>query len=150
VQLLMSLYSQTSLLTAAANSGHLGDAKRIFDGIGEPDVVCWNAMLSAYARAGCISDARGIFDAMQAKNLMAMIHAPTPACFASVLAACVHRGALELATSYFAAMVRDHGVTPGRQHYGCMVDLMGRAGRVDDARHIVAAMPCHVDALDWR
>ncbi|EFJ07671.1 hypothetical protein SELMODRAFT_429587 [Selaginella moellendorffii] len=81
---------------------------------------------------------------------MAMLHAPTPACFASVLAACVHRGALELATSYFAAMVRDHGVTPGRQHYGCMVDLMGRAGRVDDARHIVAAMPCHVDALDWR
>jgi pentatricopeptide repeat protein len=66
-----------------------------------------------------------------------------------VLSACSHTGLVEKGTEYFYSMGRDYGITANSKHYTCMIDLLGRAGRLDEAQNLMRSMPFEPDAATW-
>uniref|UniRef100_A0A803MZ56 DYW domain-containing protein n=1 Tax=Chenopodium quinoa TaxID=63459 RepID=A0A803MZ56_CHEQI len=70
-------------------------------------------------------------------------------CLVAVLSACAHAGLIDRAKQYFYAMYSDYGVVPSPRHYTCMIDLLGRAGSLDEAQHLIRNMPFSPDAATW-
>lgn len=66
-----------------------------------------------------------------------------------ILSACSHTGLVDKGTEYFYSMTRDYGITANSKHYTCMIDLLGRAGRLDDAQNLMKNMPFEPDAATW-
>ena len=66
-----------------------------------------------------------------------------------VLSACSHTGLIDRGTEYFYSMNKDYGLTPTSKHYTCMVDLLGRAGRLEEAQNLIRNMPFEPDAAAW-
>lgn len=66
-----------------------------------------------------------------------------------VLSACSHTGLVDKGTQYFYSMDRDYGITANSKHYTCMIDLLGRAGRLDEAQNLMRNMPFEPDAATW-
>lgn len=66
-----------------------------------------------------------------------------------VLSACSHTGLTDIGTEYFYNMERDYGITAKPKHYTCMIDLLGRAGRLDEAQNLMKNMPFEPDAATW-
>ncbi|GAA0168641.1 hypothetical protein LIER_23313 [Lithospermum erythrorhizon] len=69
--------------------------------------------------------------------------------FVSVLSACGHSGLIDQGFSYFNSMSVRHDVNPGPEHYACMIDLVSRAGRLQEAKRFVDAMPIVPNASVW-
>ncbi|KAL5198738.1 hypothetical protein ABZP36_002250 [Zizania latifolia] len=75
---------------------------------------------------------------------------PNGITFVGVLIACTHVGLGTDDKKYFRSMSEEHGVEPTVEHYGCMVDLLGRAGHVEEARQLIRSMPFEPDAVIWK
>nr|CAN74807.1 hypothetical protein VITISV_022137 [Vitis vinifera] len=75
---------------------------------------------------------------------------PNAVTFTSLFSACCHAGLVEEGLQLFHSMRSKFGVTPGIQHYGCIVDLLGRAGHLKEAYDFVRGMPVEPDAILWR
>lgn len=71
--------------------------------------------------------------------------APDNITFVNVLSACAHSGLVEEGQRYFQSMVEVHGIEPRKEHFGCMVDLLGRAGMLEEARKLISEMPMSPD-----
>lgn len=126
----------TSLISMYCKCGGLGDAWRLFLEIPRKDVVTWNAMISGYAQHGAGEKALCLFDEMKDEGMQ-----PDWITFVAVLLACNHAGFVDLGVRYFDSMVRDYGVEAKPDHYTCMVDLLGRAGRLVEAVDLIKKMP---------
>ncbi|XP_054823559.1 pentatricopeptide repeat-containing protein At2g02750 [Prosopis cineraria] len=124
----------TALIDMYMKCGHSSWARAIFDQfeIKPNDPAFWNAMISGYGRNGDKESAFGIFDEMQEQTVQ-----PNGATFVSVLSACSHTGEVERGLQIFRMMKRDYGLHPNPEHVGCVVDLLGRCGRLDEARDLV-------------
>lgn len=66
-----------------------------------------------------------------------------------MLSACGHTGLVERGMEYFYSMNHDYGIMANPKHYTCMIDLLGRAGRLDDAQNLMKDMPFKPDAATW-
>ncbi|OAY64289.1 putative pentatricopeptide repeat-containing protein [Ananas comosus] len=126
----------SSLIDMYVKSGSLGDAKAVFYESRRDDVVSWTAMLGGYAEHGRSEEALELFDKMRHIGLK-----PDRVAFIGVLAACCHAGKVELGLKYFEAMKEEYGLEPTKEHYGCVVDLLGRAGRIHEAEKVIEEMP---------
>ncbi|XP_020081089.1 putative pentatricopeptide repeat-containing protein At3g47840 [Ananas comosus] len=126
----------SSLIDMYVKSGSLGDAKAVFYESRRDDVVSWTAMLGGYAEHGRSEEALELFDKMRHIGLK-----PDRVAFIGVLAACCHAGKVELGLKYFEAMREEYGLEPTKEHYGCVVDLLGRAGRIQEAEKVIEEMP---------
>ncbi|KAL0375817.1 UNVERIFIED_CONTAM: Pentatricopeptide repeat-containing protein [Sesamum calycinum] len=74
---------------------------------------------------------------------------PNDSTFIGVLACCVHAGLLQRGRDFFASMVMDHHIQPKLEHYGCMIDLLGRSGCVKEAYELIQTMPMKPNAALW-
>ncbi|EFJ10076.1 hypothetical protein SELMODRAFT_12304, partial [Selaginella moellendorffii] len=128
------------LINVYGRCGHVATARKLFDDLPELCVLLWNTMLAAYAHAGHSAAALELFQDMN----LAGFHAD-PVSFTVLLSACSHAGELRDALRCFATMVGDHGIVPERDHFGCVVDLMGRTGQLEKAEDLVANMPFEPD-----
>lgn len=75
---------------------------------------------------------------------------PTHGTYVGILLACAHGGLVEKGLDYFNSMEKVHGLAPQMKHYGCMVDLFGRAGYLDKAYEFIQQMPIVPDTVVWR
>lgn len=126
----------TSLISMYCKCGDLEDAQKLFLEMSWKDVVTWNAMISGYAQHGSGEKALSLFDEMRNDGIK-----PDWITFVGVLSACNHAGLVNLGLQYFNAMQRDYGVTAKPDHFTCMVDLLGRAGKLVEAVEMVKSMP---------
>ncbi|XP_027335855.1 pentatricopeptide repeat-containing protein At4g16835, mitochondrial [Abrus precatorius] len=126
----------TSLISMYYKCGDLNDAWELFVQIPQKDVVCWNAMISGYAQHGAGEKALHLFDKMKSEDMK-----PDWITFVAVLLACNHAGLVDLGVEYFKAMVRDFRIETKPEHYACMVDLLGRAGKLSEAVDLIKSMP---------
>ncbi|XP_045820146.1 pentatricopeptide repeat-containing protein At4g02750 [Trifolium pratense] len=133
-----------ALLAMYFKCGSIDEANDVFEGIEEKDVVSWNTMLAGYARHGFGRQALMIFDSMKTTGVKA-----DEITMVGVLAACSHNGLLERGTEYFYSMSKDYGITPNSKHYTCMIDLLGRAGRLEEAQNLMRNMPFEPGAASW-
>ncbi|KAM5550127.1 pentatricopeptide repeat-containing protein [Rosa sericea] len=130
-----------ALIHAYARCGSISLSKQVFDGIEFRDVVSWNTMLKAYALYGQAAEALQLFSQMDIK--------PDSATFVSLLCACSHAGLVGEGTRIFDSMLERYGIVPLCDHYACMVDILGRAGRVGEAEKLVSRMPMEPDSVVW-
>ncbi|CAN6443103.1 unnamed protein product [Victoria cruziana] len=121
------------------------DARALFDEVSERTLVSWSTIMNVYAIHGRASDVFDAFSGMKEQGL-----APDEIAFTGVLCACSHAGLLEEGKRWFRDMIEIYGLSPTIQHYGCMVDLLGRAGRLKEAHELIQKMPVKPDAAIWR
>ncbi|XP_057749301.1 pentatricopeptide repeat-containing protein At4g16835, mitochondrial-like isoform X2 [Arachis stenosperma] len=126
----------TSLVSMYSKCGELKDASKLFVQIQRKDLVSWNAMISGYAQHGAGEKALELFDAMKNDGMK-----PDWITFVAVFLACNHAGFVDLGVQYFDAMIRDYGIEARPEHYACMVDLLGRRGRLSESKDLIKSMP---------
>eukprot|EP01018_Ginkgo_biloba_P011334 Gb_02266 [translate_table: standard] len=133
-----------ALVDMYAKCGSIENARHVFDNIHQRDVVSWNAMIAGYAINGYGKEALKLFEQMQHSGMN-----PNHVTFVCVLSACSHAGLINEGWQYFDCMSQYYNITPTMEHYGCMVDLLGRAGCLDEAQAFINQMPIRPDATVW-
>lgn len=134
----------SALLTMYAKCGCIEVARQLFDKMAERDLVSWSAMITGYGMHGDGENALALFSQMQQIGIN-----PDNITFIGILSACSHAGLVDEGLQYFDWMSQDYSLTPGVEHYACMVDLMGRAGRLDEAHNFIKRMPIEPDVNVW-
>ncbi|KVH92284.1 Pentatricopeptide repeat-containing protein [Cynara cardunculus var. scolymus] len=134
-RLVSSPHVTTSLIDMYAKCGCVESFLTVFYKSKVRDVYCWNALISGLALHGYGVAALKVYDEMlQSTN-------PDDITFIALLSACSHSGLIEEGQTLFDSMEIDHGVARKMEHYGCLVDLLGRAGFLESAYTIIATMP---------
>ncbi|KAF5771904.1 putative tetratricopeptide-like helical domain superfamily, DYW domain-containing protein [Helianthus annuus] len=139
-----NIFVNNALINMYARCGNLTKAQEIFDSMVEKNLVSWTAIIGGYGMHGDGETAVHLFNEM----IQASIRPDGPV-FVSVLSACSHAGLTDIGLGYFDSMKMEYGLKPGPEHYSCVVDLLGRAGRLDDAQMIINKMPMEPDGAVW-
>lgn len=135
--LLHDIFIQNSLIDMYAKSGQLESAERIFNEMSDRDLSSWNSIIAAYGINGSgISALQKFAELKRSGNYI-----PNSITFTNVLSACAHAGLLEEGFEIFNCMEREYSVEPNEEHFACMVDLLGRSGRIDEAEAFVEKIP---------
>ncbi|XP_075492994.1 pentatricopeptide repeat-containing protein ELI1, chloroplastic isoform X1 [Primulina tabacum] len=134
----------TTLIDMYNKCGSLEEARMVFDGIKYKDAVVYNAMICGYAIHGFGLDALKLFKEMTDLGLH-----PTDITFIGILSACAHAGLVSEGWSIFHAMKNEYGIQPKVEHYGCMVNLLGRAGQLKEAYNLLRSARIEADRVLW-
>lgn len=134
----------SSLVTMYSKSGSIEDCSKAFDQIAQPDLICWTAMIVSYAQHGKGAEALRVYEIMKKEGIK-----PDSVTFVGVLSACNHSGLVEEAYSHLHSMIENYGIEPGCHHYACLVDLLGRSGRLKEAERFINSIPIEPDSLIW-
>ncbi|KAJ4960814.1 hypothetical protein NE237_020724 [Protea cynaroides] len=140
----LDVYLSNCLIDMYSKGGSLQDARKVFDAMDKRTVVSWNSMIAGFATHGCGEDAVLLFENMDRAGVE-----PNDITYIAILSACKHAGLIEEGRKYFKHMVEKHGTTPKVEHYGCMVDLLGRGGYLIEAHELIKNMPIPPDAGIW-
>ncbi|GER41384.1 pentatricopeptide repeat protein [Striga asiatica] len=125
--------------------GLIEDARDVFTEMPHKDVISWNLMISGFSYHGLGEAALDTFG----KMLLAK-QQPSYVTFVGVLSACAFLGRVNDGFHYLNSMKTQFGVEPGLEHYTCMVGLLGRAGRLDEAVGFMRSSPVKWDVVAWR
>ncbi|CAL5430567.1 unnamed protein product [Camellia sinensis] len=142
----MNLPVKNALIDMYSKCGDIEKAVEIFHGITKKDVFSWTAMISGLAMNGQSEKALHFFSQME----MSIDVRPNEVTFLGVLSACSHSGFVDKGFYYFEAMTRCYGLAPWLEHYGCMVDLLGRANLLVEAVKFIKSLPIRSDVVIWR
>lgn len=138
-----NLSLENALIDMYAKCGCLECAKEVFDQMKFRDVVSWTSMISAFGMSGKGRDAVSLFSRMLELGMN-----PDSIAFVSVLSACSHSGLLDEGRYYFKLMTKCK-IVPRIEHFACMVDLLGRAGKVDEAYGFIKQMSIEPNERVW-
>jgi pentatricopeptide repeat protein len=144
VGMLSDLSVGSSLVKLYSKSGNLDDSRKVFDEISAPDLVTWTSIIDGYAQHGSSQDALVMFDLMIRCGVK-----PDHVVLVSVLSACVRNGLVEEGFKHFNSMRTVYGIEPVLHHYCCMVDLLGRTGRLAEAKSFIESMPVKPGLMVW-
>ncbi|KAL4564460.1 hypothetical protein LXL04_028524 [Taraxacum kok-saghyz] len=133
----LDAYVSTSLIDFYAKCGNLEESYQLFKRTRVQNIVIWNAMLVGLAQYGHGKEALELFNELKSiPNL-----SPDKVTFIGVLSACSHSGLIQEANLYFQTMTKNYGITPEIEHYSCLVDGLGRAGKLLEAEKLIESMP---------
>ncbi|KAJ7960699.1 Pentatricopeptide repeat-containing protein family [Quillaja saponaria] len=132
------------LIDMYSKSGDVDTAQIVFENMQQKNAVSWTSLMTGYGMHGRGEDSLRVFDQMRKMGLV-----PDGITFLVVLYACNHSGMVDRGINYFYSMSKDFGVVPGVEHYACMVDLLGRAGRLDEALTLINDMPVEPTPIIW-
>uniref|UniRef100_A0A7N0T020 DYW domain-containing protein n=1 Tax=Kalanchoe fedtschenkoi TaxID=63787 RepID=A0A7N0T020_KALFE len=139
-----NVFIGTSLIDMYFKCGKVEFARETFENMMNKNVTSWTAMIAGYGMHGLAQDAMDIFHEMRKLAVR-----PNYVTFVSVLAACGHAGLVEEGRHWFNAMKHEYDIEPGVEHYGCMVDLLGRAGCIKEAYNLTQEMKVKPDSVVW-
>ncbi|XP_024515313.1 putative pentatricopeptide repeat-containing protein At1g56570 [Selaginella moellendorffii] len=144
-----NLMVANSLVGVYGRCGSTADAQRVFDSLPPHcrDLVTWNALVDAYGRHGDTAQVMSMFHAMQHSHDRTLW--PNSVTFLLALSACCHAGLVDEGKTLLAAMIQENRVIPSIKHYTCVIDLLGRANRLDEAVELVERLPFEADAVIW-
>ncbi|KAJ6842864.1 pentatricopeptide repeat-containing protein ELI1, chloroplastic-like [Iris pallida] len=140
----LGLFLGNALSDMYAKCGCIVEAKKVFDRMVEKDVISWTIIISASAMHGLSEEAISGFHDMLVHGIK-----PNDITFMAILAACTHGGMVEDGLNYFEMMSREFGINPKVEHYGCVVDLLSRAGRLSEAEDIINSMSVPPNVVVW-
>ncbi|KAI3793875.1 hypothetical protein L1987_36498 [Smallanthus sonchifolius] len=130
----------TALVNMYAKNGALLMARSCFVNMPRKNIITWNVMISGLAVHGHAKEALELFQELEKHDV-----GPNDSTFVGVLSACCHAGMLDFGRKVFNSMRNVYGIEPKIQHYGCMVDLLGRSGMVLEAEELINRMPWKAD-----
>ncbi|KAL2544249.1 Pentatricopeptide repeat-containing protein [Forsythia ovata] len=135
--LLNDIFVQNALIEMYAKSGRLNLAEKIFNEMHERDLSSWNSIIAAYGINGNGTFALQIFGDLKRSETWK----PNAITFVNILSACGHGGLVEEGFAIFNSMEKHYGIKPSMEHYACIVDLLGRVGRLKEAEDFIDKMP---------
>jgi pentatricopeptide repeat protein len=140
----LNAFVGTALIDMYAKCGNLKIARLLFDKMSQRDVVSWSVMIAGYGMHGHGDTALSLFSQMQQTGMK-----PDHITFVSVLSACSHAGLVDEGWHNFYRMTREYSILPLVEHYACMVDILGRAGQLDEAQDFIKKMPLEPNSTVW-
>lgn len=142
--LYLDVFVGTCLIDMYGKCGRLDDALSLFYQVPRMSSVAWNTIISCLGVHGHGEKAVKLFKDMIDEGVK-----PDHVTFVSLMAACSHSGLVNEGELYFHLMQKEYGIKPSLKHYGCMVDLLGRAGHLNKAYSFIKKMPVQPDASVW-
>ncbi|MQL80325.1 hypothetical protein Taro_012752 [Colocasia esculenta] len=139
------LIVQNALINMYVRSGCIWEARRLFDAMLLRDIVSWNSMISGYSHHGLGREALEVFHYMLMEGVQ-----PTPVTFVGVLSACGHLGLVDDGFYYLNHMMKEMGISPTVEHYTCLVGLLCRVGRLEEANSFMRTTDTRWDVIAWR
>ncbi|OVA05808.1 Pentatricopeptide repeat [Macleaya cordata] len=140
----VDLELSTALVNMYAKCGCIERAKKVFDEMPQRDTKAWSSMIVGLAIHGLAEEALEVFSRMLEANVK-----PNQVTFVGVLSACAHSGLVSEGWRFWSSML-EFGIEPVMEHYGCMVDLLCRAGFIEVAYKFVETMPISPNPIVWR
>ncbi|KAF7827553.1 putative pentatricopeptide repeat-containing protein [Senna tora] len=134
-----------ALLDMYAKCGCMDSVWGVFQSMNDCTVVSWTTLIMACAQNGQAKEALEMFDEMSKRGFE-----PNYITFICVLYACSQGGFIDEGWKYLSSMTKDYGISPGEDHYACMVNLLGRAGLIKEAKDLILRMPFQPGALVWQ
>ncbi|XP_058734662.1 pentatricopeptide repeat-containing protein At5g48910-like [Vicia villosa] len=135
----------SALVDMYAKCGSIEKATQVFERLSKTNVIAWNAIIGGLAMHGKAKDVLDCFSRMERSGV-----SPSDVTYIAILSACSHAGLVEKGRSIFNDMVSRVGLEPRIEHYGCMVDLLGRAGYLEEAKELITNMPIKSDDIIWK
>ncbi|XP_028783054.1 pentatricopeptide repeat-containing protein At1g33350-like [Neltuma alba] len=139
-------FTSNALVDMYGKCGNLEQARKVFEMNPEKGLTSWNSMINSFALHGQSDSAIAIFEQMMECGEGVR---PDEVTFIGLLNACTHGGLVEKGYCYFEMMVQKFRIEPQIEHYGCLIDLLGRAGRFDAAMEVVRGMGMEPDEVIW-
>ncbi|KAG2534504.1 pentatricopeptide repeat-containing protein At5g08510-like [Panicum virgatum] len=134
-----------SLIDMYSKCGSIEKALQVFEKApGKRDLYSWTTVICGLAMHGRAADALRMFDMMQDND----IH-PDDVTLVGVLNACAHGGLVDKGLCHFYSMEERYAIVPKIEHYGCIIDLLGRVGRLQEAYNMIRTMPMKPNAVIW-
>lgn len=140
----LDLSVNNALIDMYSKCGSLEDARLVFKKMGKHDLVSCTSMIMSYGQHGKGKEALEILAKMKSEGLV-----PDGVTFLSCLYACCHGGLVEEGVRVFKIMTEVHNLNPKREHFACVVDMLGRAGRLQEADNFIDEMGIESNVLVW-
>ncbi|CAL8170847.1 unnamed protein product [Prunus armeniaca] len=137
-------FASSALVHMYSKCGNTVNANKVFKGMPHPDVVSWTSLIVGYAQNGQPYEALQLFELLLKSGTK-----PDHITFVGVLSACTHAGLVEKGLEYFHSIKAKHGLPHTADHYACVVDLLARAGRFEEAENFINEMPMKPDKFLW-
>lgn len=134
---------ETALVDMYMKCGSIGEAQMTFNSMSERNVVTWNVMIGGLSMNGLEEEALKCFAQMEVEGIKM-----DDLVFLSVLTACSHAGFVTKGLEIFDRM-KSYGVEPKLEHYGCLIDLLGRAGKLEKAKMVIESMAMRPNSDLW-
>jgi pentatricopeptide repeat protein len=135
---------ETALIDMYSKCGSMADAQRIFDATRVKDFLTWTALITGYARQGNTERVCYMLERMIEEGAQ-----PDEVTFLSVLNACSHGGLVEQGQGFYKAMIQEYDMILTAKHQSCMVDLLGRAGQLNEAVAMLEKLRIKPDLVTW-
>ncbi|KAL8524791.1 hypothetical protein ACS0TY_014414 [Phlomoides rotata] len=135
-----------AIIDMYAKCGNIDFALEVFHQIRDEakNVSSWNAIICGLAMHGRAEASLRVFSDLQTRNIN-----PNSITFIGVLSACCHAGLVEAGERHFQSMKILYDLEPNIKHYGCMVDMLSRTGRLKEAEELIKSMPMEADVVIW-
>ena len=135
----------SALVDMYSKCGSIEKALQVFERLPRKNAITWSTIIGGLAMHGRANDALDYFSRMERAGVT-----PSDVTYIGVLSACSHAGLVDEGRSFFSHMVKAVGFEPRIEHYGCMVDLLGRAGHLEEAEELILNMPIKPDDVIWK
>ncbi|XP_047310810.1 pentatricopeptide repeat-containing protein At1g08070, chloroplastic-like [Impatiens glandulifera] len=137
-------YVASALLAMYSKCGNIEKAREVFNKMPQKDTVAWNSIITGLAINGLAEDAFLMFAKMVETGTQ-----PDSITYVGLLTACAHAGLVQLGFEFFKSMREEHGIKPEIEHYSCIVDLLCRSGRVEEAYKFICEMEFEPNGVVW-
>ncbi|KAF5199822.1 Pentatricopeptide repeat-containing protein [Thalictrum thalictroides] len=138
-----NIYIDNSLISMYARCGCIEETEQLFSDMPKRDVVSWNTLIVALGQNGC---ARKALEVAEQVLKLGFYNGNT---FIGLLTSCSHGGLVEKGMEYLRSMSSEYGIQPSIDHYNCVIDMLGRAGRIAEAYDLLRKMPLAPNDVTW-
>ncbi|RYR40901.1 hypothetical protein Ahy_A09g046647 isoform B [Arachis hypogaea] len=138
------IFVGSSLIEMYCKCGNVDQARYFFDIMPSKNTVTWNEMIHGYAQNGYGDEAVSLY-----KDMITSGEKPDDITFVAVLTGCSHSALIDEGVEIFNSIQQRFGVVPKSDHYTCIIDCLGRAGRFQEVEVILDTMPCKDDPVVW-
>ncbi|XP_024523976.1 pentatricopeptide repeat-containing protein At2g35030, mitochondrial-like [Selaginella moellendorffii] len=139
-----TMVSFNTMIAVFSQNGNLDLARKAFDDVPEKNLISWTVLSAGFAQHGRADNAMNLFKQMDVEGLE-----PDEICFLTVFLACSHAGKLSESFLFFLAMVDDYQLLPIAEHYFCLIDVLARNGRLDEAEDLIQSLPNRENNVQW-
>ncbi|XP_077242625.1 pentatricopeptide repeat-containing protein At2g13600-like [Tasmannia lanceolata] len=138
-----NIFIGNSLITMYARGSFIEESELVFSGMLKKDVISWNSLILGLGENGYA------IKALEVAEKALKLEAFNQNTFIGILTTCSHGGLIDEGMKYFSSMSRKYAILPGLDHYICVIDMLGRAGRITEAHDFLCKMPLKANSVAW-
>ncbi|KAK8918556.1 Pentatricopeptide repeat-containing protein [Platanthera zijinensis] len=142
---LSNIYVSTALVNFYNKCGDVSSSRVVFDEMSDRNTVTWCSMMGGYGMQGDSTTSLDLLHRMLGEDMK-----PNDVIFTSILSTCSHTGMVKEGKKLFERMCEQFDVVPTMKHYSCMVDMLARAGQVEEALAFIEGMPVEAEISVWQ